>query len=222
MTHPGADVDPAEAMLAELAGLDLSLARHVHACAMTTEDPSEVADLARAYQRIARSLRQSLALHARLKRDRERGERETPPTPTPACDPARVAERKAQLRTAARRAVWAEYESEPDEALECFRLIERRLDLDEVSDHDPLDDHVVRVCRSLGLPEAIARAWRDLPDPPGPLPPPFTGDHGPKPAEAGCRARGGGGEPRPPSPQPPIDPPLADDPVPRRPLESSA
>ncbi|HEX7887411.1 MAG TPA: hypothetical protein VF474_15660, partial [Phenylobacterium sp.] len=83
MTADPADIDPAEAMLAELAGLDLSLARHVHACAVSTEDPAEVADLARAYQRISRSMRQSLALHARLKRERERDQRDHPPPAPP-------------------------------------------------------------------------------------------------------------------------------------------
>jgi hypothetical protein len=179
MTHPGADVDPAEAMLAELAGLDLTLARHVHACAMTTEDPSEVADLARAYQRIARSLRQSLALHARLKRDRERGERETPstpkPPPVPARDPARIAERQAQLRAATRRIVWSEYETEPEEAFADFAFLEARLEVlarddtfglviqGEAWAPQPLDNHVADFCRDLRLRHA---AWRDLPDPP--------------------------------------------------------
>jgi hypothetical protein len=166
MTHPGADIDPAEAMLAELAGLDLTLARHVHACAVATEDPSEVADLARAYQRIARSLRQSLALHARLKRDRERTERENPPPSKPTRDPACPAERKAALRTAVRRLAWAEYEHEPQEALDAFDRIEQRLELlahDETWDTPSLDDHVIKLCRDLRLPHA---AWRDLPDPP--------------------------------------------------------
>jgi hypothetical protein len=33
----------------------------------------------------------------------------------------------------------------------------------------PLDDHVVALCRGLALPEAAARAWRELPDPPARL-----------------------------------------------------
>ena len=180
MTADPASVDPAEAMLAELAGLDLSLARHVHACAVGTEDQDEVADLARAYQRISRSVRQSLALHARLRRERERDQRETPPpAPPPPRDAARIAERKAALRRPAQRVVWAEYEdAEAEHADYHFDLIDQRLERlaqddafgliarDETWDIEPLDDHVVRFCRHIGLPEATALDWRDLPDPP--------------------------------------------------------
>jgi hypothetical protein len=202
MTFDPASVDPAEAMLAELAGLDLSLARHVHACAVATDDPAEVADLARAYQRIARSVRQSLALHARLKREREKDQRENPPPappppPAPARDAARIAERKAALRPAAQRVVWAEYEDAEDEDL-CgyhFDLIEERLELHgrdnafgltargEVWDIEPLEDHIVRFCIDMGLPEAAARTWRDLPDPPPEaLAPPEDEEGAPQPA----------------------------------------
>lgn len=31
---------------------------------------------------------------------------------------------------------------------------------------EPLDDHVVRLCRDMSLPEVPALSWRDLPDPP--------------------------------------------------------
>ena len=185
MTADPTDVDPAEAMLAELAGLDLSLARHVHACAVATDDPGEVADLARAYQRIARSVRQSLALHAKLKREREAIARENPPPPPapppkPMRDAARIAERKAAIRPAAQRVVWAEYEDAEDEDLASyyFDLIEERLELHgrdnafglkangPAWDLEPLEDHIVRFCADMGLPEQAARAWRDLPDPP--------------------------------------------------------
>jgi hypothetical protein len=185
MDAPFPDVDPAEAMLAALAGLDLSLARHVHACAMATEDPAEVADLAKAYQRISRCVRQSLALHARLKRDRERDARDhppppAPPPPKPARDAHRIAERREALRAPVQRVVWSEYEhsEDEDEAGYYFDLLEQRLaygvrdnsfglvacDGDWVV--EPLDDHIVRLCDSLDLPEVAARAWRELPDPP--------------------------------------------------------
>lgn len=183
------DIDPAEAMLGQLAGLDLTLARHVHACAMATEDPAEVADLAKAYQRISRCVRQSLALHARLRRDRERDARDNPPPPkspppTPIRDAARIAERRDALRPALQRVVWSEHEpadwEDPDEseAGYYFDLIEQRLDIrsrdntfglvaqDDAWVEEPLDEHVVRLCRDLDLCEAAGQAWRDLPDPP--------------------------------------------------------
>jgi len=61
-----------QASLAELAELDMALARHVHAHALAADDPATIADMARAYQRIARSARQSLALTAKLRRDAAR------------------------------------------------------------------------------------------------------------------------------------------------------
>lgn len=175
-------VDPAEAMLAELAGLDLSLARHVHACAVSTEDPREVADLAKAYQRISRCVRQSLALHARLKRDRERDARDNPPPPPPKPprDAQRIAERQDALRAPVQRVVWAEYEhsDHDDEAGYFFDLLEDRLTRHARDDAfgltlrdgawavQSLDEHVVDMCLDLGLPEVAARDWRDLPNPP--------------------------------------------------------
>ena len=181
MSPEPSTVDPAEAMLAELAGLDLSLARHVHACATATDDPAEVAELAKAYQRIARSVRQSLALHAQLKRDRERDLRENPPPPAPPPprDAARIRQRLDDLRAPVQRVIWAEHEhAEDDLAGYYFDLLEERMAIrardnafglvarGEAWAVEPLDDHVLRLCRDLALPEEAAHAWRDLPDPP--------------------------------------------------------
>ena len=71
-------LDRDDAMLARIAELDLSLAEKLHACAMAADAPGEIASLARAYQKTARSLRQSLALKARLKRDLATDARQTP------------------------------------------------------------------------------------------------------------------------------------------------
>src|SRR5258705_2676913 len=57
-------------MLGELAECDLALAKHVFACCRATEEPSEVANLARAYQRVARSCRQTILAKAKLEKDR--------------------------------------------------------------------------------------------------------------------------------------------------------
>ena len=56
-------------MLAELAELDLSAVRHVHAQLMAASEAGEVADLSRSYQRASRCLRQTLALKAKLAQD---------------------------------------------------------------------------------------------------------------------------------------------------------
>jgi len=73
-----------EAMLARLAACDLAAAERVHAKLMEAEEAAELADLGRTYQRLARSLRQTLALKARLAREREAADaKKRPPKPEP-------------------------------------------------------------------------------------------------------------------------------------------
>jgi hypothetical protein len=72
--------------LSELAALDLAMARDFAARARDERDPQIANDLARSYQRMARSYRQSLALKVRLAREIANAERivaETPPPPLP-------------------------------------------------------------------------------------------------------------------------------------------
>ncbi len=117
-----------QASLAELAELDMALARHVHAHALAADDPATIADLARAYQRIARSARQSLALTAKLRRDAARDALE-------AAREARLkADRDAILAPFAMRYARPAYEAYDDED-------EADEDYDEDEDQDgPVDD----------------------------------------------------------------------------------
>lgn len=183
------DADPAEAMLAQLATMDFTLAKHLHACAMNADHPAEIVNLSRAYQRISRSTRQSLALHARFKRERERAEREAskpappPGPPPPPRDERRIQARRDAVHKAVRRVAWSEYDPcDADEDLEDFDMFldvvrdvlvkAARHDTFGLVEHDgewaeePLDEHIVRVCADFDLPADTARAWRDLPDPP--------------------------------------------------------
>lgn len=182
MTAHADDIDPAEAMLAELAGLDLTLARHLHACAMSADDPAATADLARAYHRVARSVRLTLAMHGRLKRERLSGEAPPLPpseTPRPARDEARAAARRAEVAAAVRRVIRAEREAaetDGDPAEVLLERLEQNLErhardpafglelIDGAWRPIPLDRHVLRVCRGIGLPDEAASAWRDLPE----------------------------------------------------------
>jgi hypothetical protein len=165
--------DRDQQMLAELAELDLALARRVQACAMATEDPDQLANLSRAYQRVARSLRQTLVLKDKLTRnqasDRLRAEIRRRPafhTPTP------VERRFDELAAAVGRVIWAERECEtPEEELEEQRLF-LRMDkrLEELADADGfeerlLDEQVAELCAELGLNPANVARWRDLEDP---------------------------------------------------------
>ena len=55
--------------LTELAELGLSLARKIHAQAETVEDVEQAAELSLAFHRVSRSVRQTVALEAKLERD---------------------------------------------------------------------------------------------------------------------------------------------------------
>jgi hypothetical protein len=74
MSETDVTISREEQMLGELAELDLVLARHVHAKALAAEDPDEINAFSRSYQRLARSVRQSLIAKAKLVRDRETAE----------------------------------------------------------------------------------------------------------------------------------------------------
>jgi len=162
--------------LSELAALDLAMARDFAARAQAAEDPDTASDLARSYQRVARSYRQSLALKVRLQAEMQRAAREAPSVPR---EEFRIKARTEAVREAVQRVIWAEHEpaevddaaGAPDGGEACdrmFDLLEERLSLlvrDNRFGLEPLDDHVRAVCRLLGLDEALARRWRDLPHP---------------------------------------------------------
>jgi hypothetical protein len=162
--------------LSELAALDLAMARDFAARAQAAGDPETANDLARSYQRMARSYRQSLALKVRLAREIARAEREPPPAPPPVPrDEARIEARVEEIRGPVQRVIWAEHEpadpSEEEDDLSgyFFDLLEERLDVcarDNRFGLEPLDVHVVSLCRAMGLDTTLARRWRELPDPP--------------------------------------------------------
>ena len=158
--------------LSELAALDLAMARDFAARAQAAEDPETANDLARSYQRMARSYRQSLALKVRLQAETLRVAREAPAARREAAPaPGRV----EAARDAVQRVIWAERERaeaeapDADEACDrLFDLLEDQLDglaRDPRLGEAPLDDQVEDLCRTLGLDAALARRWRDLPHP---------------------------------------------------------
>ena len=156
-------------MLARLAEFDLAAAERVHGRLMAAEESSEIAELGRTYQRVARSLRQTLALRAKLKRDAAR------PRPRPrspgrrrAASPWRGGPRGS--RDAVTRVIWNEAER-PRTWTSALRRTGagrdfRREVVDDGFCDEAFDDHVARICLELGLPADAAEGWRDLPDPP--------------------------------------------------------
>jgi len=101
--------DRDEQMLARLAELDLAAAERAHVRLMTAEDAHEIADLGRTYQRLARSLRQTLALKVKLKREREQAQKDPQVTPAKPSGMA-IARRIGELRDGVLRVIWNEAE----------------------------------------------------------------------------------------------------------------
>jgi hypothetical protein len=154
-------------VLAELAEMGLSLARAVHGKALAAETPAELAELTMAFHRISRSVRQTLALEAKLERERLRLEREARAEAMRDRGPA-VLRRRNQVRLAVERLVWTEAEG-----LEAERLIDELDDIleEEVLSDDflaePVEAHIERIRADLGL--AANHAGID-PAPPPPWP----------------------------------------------------
>lgn len=152
--------------LAELTELGLSLARDLHACALAEPDPKTKAETALAFHRVSRSVRQSMALEARLKRDLARQDQEARAEAVRAAE-TQVRTRKAQVRAAVERLIWTEAENDE----EAERLIDELGEhLEEAALHegfadDPVEVHIARLRADLGLPggaEAAGQppAWR--------------------------------------------------------------
>jgi hypothetical protein len=147
--------------LARLTELGLALAERAQEqalAAMDAEAPKAVADLSLTFHRTSRSVRQSIALEARLVRDAARAEREMADEAerrrtAPLRDPVAMVRRKAAVREAVEQIIWSEREG--DEAEELLDLLETRLapgGLDDDVYLEPLETHIARICADLGLP----------------------------------------------------------------------
>ena len=141
-----------ELMLAELCELGLGLAREVQGQALTAKDAGETAELTLAFHRVARSVRQTIALDAKLDRAQERAAREAR-AETAKADSARRHARKARVRLAVEREVWSEYEGDEAEGLvdELGDLLDVEA-LDEDFAEGPIEAQIARIRDQLGLP----------------------------------------------------------------------
>ena len=167
--------------LGQVAQMDLALAQRLHRLAMEAEEPKEIADHVRGYQRASRCVRQTIMLRARLRHERERHLLATTPLSRagfrplfdddePLPDPVemRVDGRVMDLQEAASRIV---AKASPDmpraEREDALERIDAWIDR-EVEDHpdfgvQDLDDHVLILCRAFKLFEDLGRRFRDLP-----------------------------------------------------------
>ncbi|WP_421935577.1 hypothetical protein [Phenylobacterium sp.] len=162
------DIFEEDQLLAQTARMDFAFARHVQQKALATEDTAELSDLARAYTRLTRSLRQTLALLSKLRADRAKAEREAPRRSAQDLHDQAVDERTAQVQDAVERVISAA--ADGDEALHtdwCHRFDREVDDWNEKPDWimDDVDTVIRRVCKALGLPDDYAQRWRDLPAP---------------------------------------------------------
>ena len=152
--------DPVLAFLADVARMDMDLAREAHDRAMAAEDDDKFNELSRTYQRMARSLRQTLALRDRILR----GQRAEAAKAPPRFDGEAVGARMRVLRDAVSRVAWNEYE--PDAVILKMRDIDQALcDLALEGDFAarPLADQLVELCERFEIPTRKAGVWRDLP-----------------------------------------------------------
>jgi len=149
----GCDIDAGLGRLFE-AGLELALA--IQADAMAAERPDARAKLAAAFHRVARSVRQTAALKARLLRDAERARRDALAHAEDRRE-ARVARRKAAVSAAIERLI--ETEVEEDEQFDAAEDLSVRLEreaLDEGFLDEPVAAQIARICQALQLPSPLA------------------------------------------------------------------
>jgi len=166
--------DRIAARLERLAEMDLAAAEHVHAQLLATTEPAAVADLARAYQRASRTLRQTLMLQ--MKHDREQAEaaaKAVRAAQASISDEETAYERLVNgrvedLQDAVGRVAAAAHPDGPKRQREALDRLDVELD-DWMHEEDFIlerfDDLVVAACERVRLPMALARRWEDLPKP---------------------------------------------------------
>jgi hypothetical protein len=153
------EISAEDAILAELAQLGLVLARDLQARALAADDAAAVT-LALGFHRISRTVRQSLALMARLQRERRMEAAAERAEAVRAAEPKVMAKRN-ELRAAVRRLAYEEFEkSDAEEVIDdLFERIEEDIaeDLPALV-ATPAHIYVQRLRQDLGLGEQPAEA----------------------------------------------------------------
>jgi len=178
MTEASQSQDRTGAMLDRLAALDLAAAEHVHARLLEAHEPKAVAELARAYQRCSRAVRQALMLKMKYEADlaaRAAGRVAESSRLASTDARSRMADIRAQdLQHAVGRVAAAAWPDKPRLQRDALDRLDVLID-DWLLDGDGegeklflegLDDLVLDACEELDLPATLARRWEDLPDPP--------------------------------------------------------
>jgi hypothetical protein len=151
MVTPSAISDEDIGLLDELSGLGMAMSRDFQGRCLAVGDAREAADLALGFQRSSRSVRQCIALKARLLRDRVRFGREDRAHEVRETE-GRMLIRKAQVRLSVERCVWNEADGP-----EAERLLG---ELDDILEAETFSDdfvqgaaasHIARICEELGV-----------------------------------------------------------------------
>ena len=159
---------PEDARLDELAELLISAARMAHARMAGAQDDRAFHDAGQTLHRMGRSLRQTLALKAKLAREQAEGVRK---------DRARaeteragkIHDRKEQIRSPLERAIWDEAEDDDSAEREVVRLddLVDALARAEGFLDEPVDQLITRIAHALGYEVEITAgaAARTTPPP---------------------------------------------------------
>jgi len=174
-------------VLARLTEMGLALAERTFEDAQAAETPAERIEAVKAFHTVSRSVRQCVALEARLARQQAQDLAEAAAAPPRKPSGVERHRRINTVRDAVTRVIWHEAETD-DTAAWLEEAFEEGLSKAFTRDDfcaEPLDDHIARLCLQMGLPEEAALNWRDLPDPPEPDPIPDDddppGDEAPSP-----------------------------------------
>ena len=141
-------------ILAELSELGLAFAQDARRDAEAAETPEARAQQALVFQRVSRSVRQTLALEAKLARDAQRAERETQAAEARR-DKDQLRFRKHRLQTAVEALVWRETEDLSDcEAWDFERELDAAIEDEALSPEfltEDIADQIGRILTRLGL-----------------------------------------------------------------------
>jgi hypothetical protein len=135
------------AALGQLAELGLALAADLQRRALAAEDDAGAAQLADSFHKVGRSVRQSLALEARLLREHDRAQREAF-VEDERTRPLRIAKRQIEVRKAVERLIWTEVENDEEAEFGVQMLAEmigREDDLDDDFLDVPVETLVQRI-----------------------------------------------------------------------------
>jgi hypothetical protein len=159
-------------VLDELAEIGMDLARTTRRQAMDAAAPQPAGDVALAFSRIARAVRQTVALEARLDEDRHTRDRDTrhrieaEQERRRAVAQIRVAVRKDDIRDAVEQAIETEARERGRE-VDVERLLadldERLEDAEDDADFTgrPIGELIARICQDLGVTADPSLCWDD-------------------------------------------------------------